>query len=77
MENKITYQNGQMLYIYAEKIIFGGGVFGPAVKFIDRIYEEAVQWGQPISMKQVKFEPSQLSGNAGLIGAGYLALKNG
>lgn len=23
MENKITYQNGQMLYIYAEKIIFG------------------------------------------------------
>jgi len=60
-----------------EKIIFGGGVFGPAVKFIDRIYEEAVQWGQPISMKQVKFEPSQLSGNAGLIGAGYLALKNG
>jgi len=23
MENKIAYQNGQMLYIYAEKIIFG------------------------------------------------------
>jgi hypothetical protein len=23
MENKVTYQNGQMLYIYAEKIIFG------------------------------------------------------
>ena len=23
MENKITYQNGKMLYIYAEKIIFG------------------------------------------------------
>lgn len=23
MENKITYQNGQMLYIYGEKIIFG------------------------------------------------------
>jgi hypothetical protein len=23
MENKVTYQNGQMLYIYAEKVIFG------------------------------------------------------
>lgn len=23
MENKVTYQNGQMLYIYADKIIFG------------------------------------------------------
>jgi glucokinase len=60
-----------------EKIIFGGGVFGPAVKFIDQIYSEALRWGQPISMKQVKFESSQLSGDAGLIGAGYLALKNG
>jgi hypothetical protein len=28
-------------------------------------------------MKQVKFEPTQLRGDAGLIGAGYLALKNG
>lgn len=60
-----------------EKIIFGGGVFGPATKFIDNIYKEALKWGQPISMKQVKFEPSQLHGDAGLIGAGYLALKNG
>jgi len=60
-----------------EKIIFGGGVFGPAAKFIDKIYEEALLWGQPISMKQVKFESTQLSGDAGLIGAGYLALKNG
>ena len=60
-----------------EKIIFGGGVFGPATKFIDSIYKEALKWGQPISMKQVRFEPTQLSGDAGLIGAGYLALKNG
>jgi glucokinase len=60
-----------------EKIFFGGGVFGPATKFIDKIYEEAVKWGQPVSMRQVKFEPSKLSGDAGLIGAGYLALKNG
>jgi glucokinase len=60
-----------------EKIFFGGGVFGPATKFIDKIYDEAVKWGQPVSMTQVKFEPSKLSGDAGLIGAGYLALKDG
>ncbi len=56
------------------KIIWGGGVFGPAVKFIDRIYEEACRWAQPISIKQVSFEPSALSGDAGLLGAGHLAM---
>lgn len=59
-----------------EKIIFGGGVFGPAVQFIDRIYDEALKWGQPISMKQVKLEESFLKGEAGLTGAGYLAIQN-
>ncbi len=58
-----------------EKIIFGGGVFGPAIKLIDLIYAEAVKWGQPISMQQVKFEASALGADAALIGAGYLALK--
>ena len=56
-----------------EKIIFGGGVFGPAIKLIGQIYNEAMLWAQPISMKQVSFEASQLGGDAGLIGAGYLA----
>jgi len=60
-----------------EKVIFGGGVFGPASKYINRIYAEALLWGQPISMKQVSFEPTQLDGDAGLIGAGYLASKAG
>lgn len=57
-----------------EMIIWGGGVFGPAVQFIDRIYEEASRWAQPIAIKQVKFGKSILQGNAGLYGAGYLAL---
>lgn len=57
-----------------EKIVWGGGVFGPAVQFLDRIYAEACKWAQPISIKQVKFEKSQLCGDAGLIGSGYLAL---
>jgi len=59
-----------------EKIIFGGGVFGPAIQFLDRIYEEARKWAQPISIQEVSLEASALKGNAGLIGAGYMALKN-
>lgn len=59
-----------------EKIILGGGVFGPATKFIDRISEEARKWAQPISMKQVSIAVSSLGGDAGLVGAGRLALMN-
>ena len=57
-----------------QKVIFGGGVFGPAVRFIDRIYGEARKWGQPISMRDVKFCPSALEGDAALLGAAYLCL---
>jgi glucokinase len=57
-----------------EKIIFGGGVFGPALKFVDAIREEAKKWAQPISMTKVKFEASGLHGDAAIYGAGYLAL---
>jgi glucokinase len=60
-----------------EKIIWGGGVFGPGKAFINDIYAEACKWAQPLSIKRVEFIPTELSGNAGLIGAGYLALKNG
>jgi glucokinase len=59
-----------------EKIIFGGGVFGPATQFLDRILEEAGKWAQPISIQQVKLEASTLKGNAGLLGAGYMAINN-
>ena len=57
-----------------EKIIFGGGVFGPAARFLDAITVEARRWAQPISMERVKFEASQLGSDAGLYGAGHLAL---
>ncbi|MGN6531336.1 MAG: ROK family protein [Ginsengibacter sp.] len=59
-----------------EKIIFGGGVFGPAVSLIPKIKEEATKWAQPISIKQVSFEASGLESDAGVYGAGFLALKN-
>ena len=59
-----------------EKIIFGGGIFGPAVQFLDDIYLEAKKWAQPISINKVSFEPSKLGSDAGLYGAGFLALKS-
>lgn len=58
-----------------QKIIWGGGVFGPAGKLIPDIYKEASKWAQPIAIKQVTFEKSVLQGNAGLYGAGYLPFK--
>ncbi|MDR0421222.1 MAG: ROK family protein [Prevotellaceae bacterium] len=58
-----------------EKIIFGGGVFDSASQFIDDIYEEAKKHAQPISIRKVKLELSQLGSEAILVGAGYMALK--
>jgi glucokinase len=57
-----------------EKIIFGGGVFGPAVRFLDSIYDEAKKWAQPISIARVKLQAAALGPEAGMYGAGYLAL---
>jgi glucokinase len=57
-----------------ETIVFGGGVFGPALRYLDRIGEEARKWAQPISMKQVKLVPSALGGDAALFGAARLAM---
>jgi len=56
-----------------EKIIFGGGVFGPGSKLLSRIHAEARKWAQPISIGQVKLLASKLGGDAGLYGAGCLA----
>jgi glucokinase len=56
-----------------EKIIFGGGVFGPALRFLDAIKHEARKWAQPIGITQVEFEPSLLGSDAGLYGAAFLA----
>lgn len=57
-----------------EVIIFGGGVFGPGVELLDRIYEEAKRWAQPISITQVRLIASSLGSDAGLYGAGRLAM---
>ena len=57
-----------------ETIVFGGGVFGPAVAFLDRIRAEARRWAQPISIQQVSIVASALGGDAGLYGAARLAM---
>ena len=59
-----------------EKIIFGGGVFGPAAQLIPQIKKEAAKWAQPVSMKFVEFSTAALKSDAALYGAAYLALKN-
>ncbi|MCE5250642.1 ROK family protein [bacterium] len=57
-----------------EMIVFGGGVFGPAGQFIDRIRDEARKWAQPVGCCDVRFTVSKLGPDAGLYGAGRLAL---
>lgn len=59
-----------------EKVIFGGGVFGPAAKLLDDIFEESKKWAQPLAIQKISLEASRLEGDAGLIGSGYLALKS-
>jgi glucokinase len=58
-----------------EMIVFGGGVFGPAKRFLNEIAAEARRWAQPIAIQQVKFEASQLGGDAALYGMAYAALR--
>ena len=65
--NLVSLLNPQM-------IVFGGGIFGPAVKFLDRIRAEARRWAQPIAIEQVEFVASTLGSDAGLYGAGRLAM---
>jgi glucokinase len=60
-----------------QMVIFGGGLFGPATRFIDRIYAEAIKWAQPIAISQCTFKATQLPNDAGLYGSGAIAIKNG
>lgn len=80
LEQSIQYWGmavGNLISLFnPEKIIFGGGVFGPALQFLERIFDEAGKWAQPISLQQVHLLASALEGDAGLIGAGYLAFRN-
>jgi glucokinase len=58
-----------------EIVVFGGGVFGPAGRFLPRIRAEAERWAQPLSMPHVRLAVSSLGNDAVLFGAGHLALR--
>lgn len=59
-----------------QKIILGGGVFGPAAQFLSAIRNEAAKWAQPVSMQKTTIEISTLGSNAGLYGAAMMGFKN-
>lgn len=59
-----------------EKIILGGGIFGPGIQFKQQIIDEATRWSQPISIQKVAIESSVLQSDAALYGAAHLALKD-
>lgn len=58
-----------------EKVILGGGLFGPAVKFIPEIFEEARKWAQPVAIGRTEISVSALGADAAIYGAGFLAFK--
>jgi glucokinase len=58
-----------------DRIIFGGGVFGPALRFLPAIRKEAEKWAQPVSMRNVELVPAECGADAVLFGAGFLALR--
>ena len=57
-------------------IIFGGNLFGPGDRFLDRIYREAIRWAHPVAMRQVKFLISELKENAPLMGAAHMLFEH-
>lgn len=57
-----------------DKVLFGGGVFDAAAVFLDDIKNEAKYWAQPIAFKQASIELAALGNEAGIYGAGYLAI---
>ncbi len=68
LANIVSMLNPQM-------VIFGGGVFGPAAKWLPEIEAEARKWAQPVSMKYVTVAATSLGSDAGLYGAACIAFQ--
>jgi len=58
-----------------EIIIFGGGVFGPALKYLEDIKAEMQKWAQPLAAGRVRMVGSGLKGLACLYGAAWSAIQ--
>ena len=55
-----------------EKIVFGGGVFGPATQFLDAIAAEARRWAQPIAFERVDVRGVATGRRCGTVWRGIL-----
>lgn len=58
-----------------EVIIFGGGVFGPALDYLEEIEAEMLKWAQPLAGARVRLVGSALKGYACLYGAAWSAIQ--
>lgn len=58
-----------------EKIIFGGGLFGPGLKFLDEIHKTASKYAQPVAMEEVELCSGKLGNDAQLYGAAKLLME--
>ncbi len=81
IENAIQYWSKAIANLVSifnpEVIILGGGVFGPGLALLDRIFECAKKWAQPVSIGNVKLVPSLLGSDSVLFGAGKIAIEAG
>lgn len=57
-----------------EMIVLGGGLMQAGDMFLEPIRTEAARWAQPIALRQVRIELTQLGEDAGVLGAARLAL---
>jgi glucokinase len=60
-----------------EMVVLGGGLMEAGDLMLDRIRANTLRWTQPIAAKQVRIEKSALGGDAGLLGAAWLAWSDG
>jgi len=65
--NIVSILNPQM-------VVLGGGLMQAADLFLEPVRRIVALWAQPVSAKQVRIEVTQLSEDAGLLGAARLAL---
>jgi glucokinase len=55
-------------------VVLGGGLMQASDLFLEPIRRAVPRWAQPIAARQCRIEPSALGQDAGLLGAGRLAL---
>lgn len=66
---------GNLISIFnPQTVVFGGGLFGPAVELLPMVKAEAEKWAQPVAVTKVRLEASALGRDAALYGVAFQAL---